>query len=196
MTTFDIIALIGSVCGIIMVCGGIILLWVGAIKLSETADKGAFSVQIRKDIKITTSYPALGIFLIGLLFIGVPMFMSQPDKEIPVNIVGTLHVSDSSGLRVQIEPDQIGVDGAPDSTGRFEKVMHPRVQRVRMTITASGYDPPTIDRLLDVTFSKLGREAVVNLPDNLNFRKIAANPGTGEIKPAEKLPPLNAPPSF
>src|SRR4029450_7143240 len=98
LNTFDIINLCGAVCGVIMVCGGILLLWVGAIKLSETADKGNFAVEIRKDIKITTSYPALGIFAIGLLFIGVAAYMAKPEKDVHLSILGQLDVADPGGV--------------------------------------------------------------------------------------------------
>lgn len=199
MSTFEIIALLGAVCGIIMVTGGIMLLRVGAIRLSEVGNKGAFAVQIRKDIKITTSYPALGIFVIGLLFVALSTYMTKPESEIPLSILGHLDIPDPSSVRIQVEPDQVAVSDCPDSTGKFDKTLHPGIQRVKVTIVASGYEPAKKEFVLDVQRGRFGTPPVVKLPANLVFNKIVANPGAGEIKPvanAEKLPPLTAAAAF
>ncbi len=191
---FEIICLAGAFCGIIMVCGGIMLLRVGAIKLSETADKGSFAVEIRKDIKITTSYPALGIFVIGLLFICVSAYMTKPDKDLPLSILGQLDVAEPSSFKIQVEPDQLSIVDAPDSSGRFEKTLVPRIKQLKVTFTASGYDPNTL-----VRYIKPSRHNIVQIPDGLKFTKVKANPGSGEIKPVaagDKLAPPTASGSF
>ena len=191
---FDLINLAGAICGIIMVCGGIMLLRVGAIKLSEAAKEGSFSVQIRKDIKITTSYPALGIFVIGLLFIVLSAYMAKPDKELPLSILGQLDVTDPGGVTIQVEPDQLAVNSALDATGKFDKTLHPYIRRVKVTIVASGYDPEKKELLLNVEKGKL-----VKIPDGLIFTKVKANPGAGEIKAVaagDKLPPPAAAGAF
>lgn len=195
--TFDIAALAGTFCGILMVSGGIMLLRVGAIKLSETAGKGAFAVQIRKDIKITTSYPALGIFVIGLLFTAFSIWMTKPESETPLTILGHLDLADPSSVRIQVEPDQVAFSDTPDSTGKFDKTLHPHIDRVKVTIVASGYIPEKKELLLNVEQDR----HIVNLPSNLRFDRVVANPGAGEIKPvaaaaAAKIQPLSAPPSF
>lgn len=199
MTTFEIAVLAGPLCGIIMVCGGIMLLRVGAIKLSETAKDGEFAVQIRNDIKITTSYPALGIFVIGLLFVGLSIYMTKPDKEMPFSILGQLDVPDPSGIRIQVEPDQVSVVDTPDSAGRFDKQLHPRIRTVKVTITAAGYEPTKVERVIPVSRSVFGGQPTVNLPTDLKFAKKVDKPLVGKIEPVanpEKLPELNAAASF
>jgi hypothetical protein len=197
--TFQIIALVGAVCGLLMVGGGIMLLRVGAISLSDTAKKGAFALQIRKDIKITTSYPALGIFVIGIIFLALSLYMTKPEVEIPLRILGHLNVSDPGSFRVRVEPDQMGISDGLDSTGKFDKIMHPHITTVKVTLTASGYEPESETRQLEITPGFLGQQPTVKLPDDFKFTKIKAKPEAGDVKPVatgEKLQPLNAPASF
>ena len=67
MSVFDLVLLTGPICGILMVLGGIILLYKGAISLNVASEEGAFTVEFKNELRITTQYPALGIFVIGLL---------------------------------------------------------------------------------------------------------------------------------
>ena len=83
--TFSFLLLSGPLCGIIMVLGGILLLYKGAITLSGAAED-ALSVEFRKELRITTQYPALGIFVIGLLFVAIPAILGRPSETQPFTI--------------------------------------------------------------------------------------------------------------
>ena len=54
MTTFDLSILSGSVCGLLMVVGGLVLLYRGAVTLNEASKEAALSVEFQKTLKITT----------------------------------------------------------------------------------------------------------------------------------------------
>ena len=66
---FDIVILIGAICGPIMVIGSMALLYSGAISLRGAACDGeALSIELIKEIKLSTRYPALALFIIGFVF--------------------------------------------------------------------------------------------------------------------------------
>ncbi|MCI0564500.1 MAG: hypothetical protein MN733_39020 [Nitrososphaera sp.] len=85
----NIVILIGATCGLIMVCGSIWLLRLGVIdlreKISESGGKDALNIAL-KEMKFSTRYPALGLFVIGLIFVlGSAYFARQNVREIPVS---------------------------------------------------------------------------------------------------------------
>ncbi|WP_157515806.1 hypothetical protein [Grimontia marina] len=86
-----LLLLVGALCGMVMVVGGITLLHKGAIKLANTSGEDAITIEFRKEIRISTQYPALAIFLIGLLFVSISIFMGKPTSNklvVKGNVVG------------------------------------------------------------------------------------------------------------
>ena len=58
---FDIVILIGAICGPIMVVGSMILLYTGAISLKAASNSDdALKIEFIKELKLTTRYPELG----------------------------------------------------------------------------------------------------------------------------------------
>ena len=78
----------GILCGIAMVVGGIALLYKGAIRLEAASKDPALTVDLfNKQFSLATRFPALGLFVIGLLFIIVAMYAAKvPDvPSIPIS---------------------------------------------------------------------------------------------------------------
>ena len=81
MSTFDIVIILGGICGLCMVIGGLILLYKGAITLSQATPEEALSVEYKNMLKISTHYPALALFIIGLFFIIAAGVLSRTTKN-------------------------------------------------------------------------------------------------------------------
>jgi hypothetical protein len=86
MTTYDFAILGGTVCGIVMVVGGILLLYKGSIKLEVASKDPALSVEVfEKQFRLTTHAPALGLFAIGLLFVGLAIYFARETARRQLN---------------------------------------------------------------------------------------------------------------
>lgn len=190
MSPFDWTIIAGAICGVCMVVGGILLLYKGAIKLDEVKSSGAFTLEFQKFVKIQTSYPALGLFAIGLAFIIVALFFAP--KTTPITLRGKIEGADPQGVVVRVKSaDWMTLE--PDTDGSIDTVVYPNVQRVEIQVQAAGCKPETAHFTLAANKTKGG---VLDLP-KMNFEKIADKPGTGKIIPANvQLPPLETTQTF
>jgi len=179
MTPFDFSIYACGICGIVMVCGSIWLLKTGVIKLSEAAGgTGGLSVEVADKIKISTTYPALGLFLIGLSFIVMAIWFSR--KPLPLNIVGQVQIDDPTKVTVSVTPDSFySPHGNPDSSGKFEVPTPVDLEQLVVVINAAGYDPATRTATLRVEDAK---KHTLAYPDGLKFTKTTtASPEPGQI---------------
>ena len=173
-----------------MVIGAIWLLRTGAIQLSEAAKGGkGINVDILNKIKIHTSYPAVGLFIIGLLFLLMAVWFSKPALSMPLNVVGEIKDVDPNAVTIKIEPANMAIDCTPDSNGSIDRLFHADFQSVHVVINAAGYDPPFLQYTLRI------RAQQIALPSKLKFTKIAStSPSPGQIQPlpsAAQIPPLH-----
>src|SRR5262249_40374952 len=133
-------------------------------------------------------YPALGFFIVGLLFIVLAILFSKPSQLVPVTIVGKLQISgDPSNVTLTVEPDPDNVlTTTPDFDGTVNKTLwaRPEVARLRVTINASGYQPQQVHLTPPI---KKGQSALPS-PSDLKFTKApSATP-----QPSENIPQLPA----
>lgn len=182
-----------AVCGILMVVGSIWLLKSGVIRLTEAAKGGNLSVSVANKVKISTTYPALGLFIIGLAFIAMALWFSMPKPGIPLNIVGKIDIDEPSLVTVNVEPD-ISATFKPDSYGRLDHVLRLDVRRLNVVINAAGYKPQpftTTLKMEDAQGQKLAFDQVVK------FEKLSVPvPSPGKVDPLPenvKLEPLHKP---
>jgi len=134
---FSYLLLSGPLCGIIMVLGGILLLYKGAITLSG-ATEDALSVEFRKELRITTQYPALGIFVIGLMFVAIPALLGKPPETQPFTVKGTA-IGVDEPISVQLVAG--GWSKNLKHTGQILETHHPYIDTLQIVITAPGYQP-------------------------------------------------------
>jgi hypothetical protein len=190
-----------GVCGIVMVCGAIWLLKTGVIKLSAAVKGGGMTVELANKVKISTTYPALGLFFIGLLFIALGLWFSKGDIVLPPNrplaIVGKIHgVDDKSLVTVTVEPDQFGsaVSFEAGSSGQLDKIL-PDIKQFTLKIAANGYLPRPyyITRLnVDDAVEKPQRRQL-NVPDDVKFTRDNSGPITVDAPPLPgATPPVPA----
>lgn len=142
MGTFDIVLVLGGLCGITMVIGGMILLYKGAISLEAASGGEGFSLDIEKQLKITTQYPAIALFVIGLLFIALALWFSQPDGVSPLTITGKVTASDPSSVSVNIGADSWSFH--PSTDGQVHGVIYPNLGVLRVEVVAPGHEIPKV----------------------------------------------------
>lgn len=180
----------GAACGILMVAGSIWLLKLGVIQLNAAVKEGNFDVNILDKIKVSTTYPALGLFIIGLAFIGMSIFFSKPEAGLPLNIVGKIDIDDPSLVTVSVEPD-ISAVFKPDSDGKLDKFVRLDVHRLNVVINAAGYKPQPFTTTLKMEDAKGQRLA---FDKAVKFEKLnIPTPAPGKIEPVAanvKLEPL------
>lgn len=186
-----------GICGVLMVVGSIWLLKTGVITLSAAAKDGILSMEIADKVKVSTTYPALGLFLIGLFFIGLGVWFSKGDVVMPLNrplaIVGKIKgIEDSSLVTVTVEPDQYksAYSFGADTNGRLNKIL-PDIKQFTVRIAANGYKPQQYTATLNVDDAvEEPQRRRLDVPDDVKFTKIssgaitvAAPPVPGPIQP-------------
>src|SRR5205809_6057410 len=77
-STFDAVIVITVVCGLLMVVGGMVLLYKGTITLKDSNPDEAIRIEFKHMINVTTRYPALALFVIGLVFTVVAYILPNP----------------------------------------------------------------------------------------------------------------------
>jgi len=188
MTAFDVVIILGGVCGLLMVVGGMILLYKGAISLNKASKKDAVSLEFKKMIKVTTQYPALGLFIIGLAFIISAAMFSKPTGVSPLKIQGHVNVPDPSSVTIFVSAGRWSLE--PFTDGTIKGLIHPSLGLLKVEITAPGYIPPTITKSIGTEDIKFG---VVSLGEIAFGNRIVEKPliNPDNIKtPTEHLPPL------
>lgn len=179
-----------AVCGILMVVGSIWLLKTGVIRLTEAAKDGSLTISIADKVKVSTTYPALGLFIIGLAFVGMAIWFSLPRPGIPLNIVGKIDIDEPALVTVSVEPD-ISATFKPDSDGRLDQMLRLDVRRFKVVINAAGYKPQPFTTTLKMEDAK-GQKLAFD--QHLKFEKLPVQaPSAGKVDPVpdnQKLAPL------
>jgi hypothetical protein len=137
LCAFDI-SIIGSiVCGLIMVSGGIMLLYTGAISLSIASKDENLTLEIfEKQFRLATRAPALGLFIIGLLFIGISIYFSKETAVKPIEVKGKMgNIQDN--VTVKVTSSWV----VPTQSGEVLAVLRPNLDVLWVQVSAPGYEP-------------------------------------------------------
>lgn len=143
-TPFDISIIVGAICGLIMVAGSIWLLRIGIIdlkeKIKDSEDKDAIHFAI-KEIKLSTRYPALGLFIIGGCFVLGSAYLSKEDvRQIP--IYGQIAAQDNSYLsdvRVRILLEEFNFPVNQQGEANYILLYAEEPSNLRAELIAPGY---------------------------------------------------------
>jgi len=140
MTTYDLTIIGGTACGIIMVLGGILLLYKGAIKLEIASQDPSLTVEMfEKKFKLTTHVPALGLFVIGLLFVISAIYFAQTTTAKAIPIIGkTENVEEKINVLIKSEWP------VPAHQGYVQAVIRPQLDVIWVVISAPGYNERTL----------------------------------------------------
>jgi hypothetical protein len=137
MTTFDLTIFAGTLCGIIMVTGGILLLYKGAIKLEVASKDPALTVELFENkFKLSTQAPALGLFIIGLLFVGLSIYSAKETTATPIEVKGETRINDEE-VKVFFRSEW----PIPVAGHQIYAVLRPQLDVIQLVISAPGYEP-------------------------------------------------------
>lgn len=155
MTTFDY-AIVGSIaCGLIMVCGGILLLYKGAISLEVASKDEALTLEIfENQFKLTTRIPALGLFVIGLIFIGISIYYTKDTAATPIQVTGKTH-----NINEEVTVNVRSLWVVPTQSGQVFHILRPNLDVLWVEISAPGYEP------LKIPFPKNRTREGINFGD-------------------------------
>ena len=140
MEVFYWVVLIGAICGLCMVVGSLLLLWKGAVNLQRASAEEAITVEFKNLIRVSSHYPALGLFIIGLTFIVVSMHFSQPDDVRSITLDGSLVTSDGSrpqGVTIYVTPSPWRLQAHSD--GKITGWIHLDTDLLFIKVVAPGY---------------------------------------------------------
>lgn len=190
MDIFDIVVLLGAICGLLMVIGGMVLLYKGVITLNQASKQEAASLEFKKMLKITTHYPALGLFIIGLAFIIVAIVFSKSTQN-QFEITGRItNIDDPNSLRVMITIPTW--EGTADADGEINAFVIPKTDLFNVWLTCPGYRDFKMS--IKTKESKLG---VIRIGEK-KLEKLVEKPppDPNKIMRVEGLPPLSAQGAF
>lgn len=135
MTPLTASILGGVLCGIAMVVGGILLLYKGAIKLESASKDPALTVELfRKEFTLATRVPALGLFVIGLMFVGGSMWVAMKTDVPRIAVVGEI-----SGVDEPIKVKVFREWDVAASQQEVNDVLRPSFDVLWVRVTAPGY---------------------------------------------------------
>jgi hypothetical protein len=195
MGTWDYILLLGAGCGVVMVVGGILLLYKGAISLTNVAGEEAFTIEFKKELRISTQYPALGIFVIGLLFIALSVYVGKPDINKITLKAKTVDVAEPVNITVKANSWSSGLT----HTGEIIETIYPNIDNIQVIVSAPGYENESktinisslkngVADLGEIQLhQKLAKSAIdtsqiVSLPADVAVPGIAAKPAFGGVR--------------
>ncbi len=136
MTVYSVLLLVGAICGLGMVFGGMLLLYKGAITLSNVSNETAFTIEFKKELRVSTQYPALAIFIIGLLFVWFSVWMGKPNlneliiKGNASNLVEPVHIS----LKTSVLSSEF------THQGNILETTYPNFKTLQIIVSAPGYE--------------------------------------------------------
>jgi len=93
LTISDVVAIAGAVCALLMVVGSLLLLWKGAITLKEANPEEAIKVSFQRALSIQTRYPAIALFVVGIVFLFVASWLSRGNGPKQVMLTGTVNLT-------------------------------------------------------------------------------------------------------
>lgn len=194
MSPFDVVILAAGLCGLTMAAGGILLLYKGAINLTQTSPDEAVKIEFKKMLNISTRYPALGLFVIGLSFIVTALTFSKEPEVRPLEIHGRISGSEPSAVTVRISAGNWMLQ--PSSEGNIAQTIVPKMDLLLLEVNAPGYPPRRQIKRLQTQELRAG---TAELDDIVFSENPVPKPNVDprNIAPTSApLPPLNAPGAF
>jgi len=151
MRTNDTVILMGAVCGLALTLGGLLLLLRGAINLTRQAGGGpgsGLSFEF-KGTKLSTDFPAIAIFAIGLLFFGLTMW-SESLQTRTIKFVGRLEDVPPQQAIVYAAVPLMPVISSPDGSIEYSLNLDPNNDTVFAVVVTPGREP-----VMNVTSTQL-----------------------------------------
>ena len=133
----DTVILMAGACGLLMVIGGLGLFYKGAVSLEVASKDEAVQIEFFRRFKLTTQYPALAFFLIGLAFTGLSLLPRTPETASTLHVVGQIDAPEPAKVTLQLSrtPKWLVSVG---SDGRVDQRISARVENLLLQATLVG----------------------------------------------------------
>lgn len=142
VTNIDVLTYIGGACSLLMVGGSLFLIYKGILTFKEVNPEEAIKVEFQKALSIQTRYPAIALFVVGIIFLGVSLYFAQKNAIRPLIVTGSLDSVDADNATVVFSED-FGTT-TPSSTGEIRQKIWPNIDEVKIEIATPGHEPGKI----------------------------------------------------
>jgi len=188
MDTFSMIAIIAASCGLLMVLGGMFLIYKGAMTLAATPAVDAITIEFRKQFRLSSQVPGLAFFIVGLLFVVIALWFCRPPQ--PIDLVGNLEGT-STPVTIFVSSPQWHLQQS--STGEIRGRIVPDITYLLIEAVAPGCE--TIHGSVDTRNVKDGKVEIGKLKF---IRKVdAVTLNAADISAVPFVPaPVNAAPAY
>jgi hypothetical protein len=203
MSTFDLLLFGSAVCGLVMVCGSMWLMYKGIITLQAQSSAGQTVFEVSKFLKLATTVPSLALFAFGALFVYLALTFGKPIDEMQTKFVELKKNFDelkkqSDASRFWIEATLSGTDDTHTEMtvcmgdpARMLDTVHyqigPHLETYRVELIAPGFRPEhrTLLRTENNFHPSPKKHLVKNgLADlgNIEMQRVATKPQEADIK--------------
>jgi hypothetical protein len=141
VTTVDVLAVIGALCALLMVVGSLYLFNRGILTLRETNPEEAIKVEFQKILSIQSRNPAIALFVVGVIFLGVSFWFYEANPVRPVIVKGTVTGDNLEGAFVGFSC-QFSV--LPTSGGEVKQEIVPDMKVLTVELVAPQHKSASI----------------------------------------------------
>jgi hypothetical protein len=197
MDTTDVLIVMTAVGGLTLTIGGLILLMRGAVSLTRCPDSDGAARGLDfqfQGLKLTTDYPAIAIFALGLIFFGLALW-SESQRTDSITITGRLENILPRDATVYAAVPLIPVMSKSDGTIDYQLSIRPQHTDVWAVVVTPGRDPS-----FNLDSTPLQRTSVIGSAGRADFEDlpvgelVRAMPAVSTVEPvAAQLPGLSAP---
>ncbi len=190
METFDYVVLLAAFAGLVMVIGGVVLIYKGAIVLASTDSSSALSIEWKKDFRLNTQAPGIAFFVVGLAFSSISIYASKPEGIEPIIIEGEV-TNIPEPVTIRARSSTWTLQGG--SHGIIKGRIHPHIQDIILEISAPGYRPENITFSLSELKDRTVKFEAVELE---HLVTAIAGRQINIVDAPEGIAPITAQPSF
>tara|TARA_R110002049_G_scaffold284139_1_gene464690 strand:+ start:370 stop:960 length:591 start_codon:yes stop_codon:yes gene_type:complete len=192
MSTFDYAVILAAFAGLIMVVGGIVLIYKGALVLAATDSNTALSIEWKQDFRLNTQAPGIAFFLIGLIFSSISIYASKPSSVEPITIEGEV-VEITEPVTIRARSSTWTLDGG--TNGVVKGRIHPHVEDITLEISAPGYKPERITFSLNELKNRTLKFESIELEQQITAI-VGSMQNIIPVDASENIQPITATPSF
>ena len=190
MNTFDYTVIAAALSGLIMVVGGIVLIYKGAMVLAATDSGSALTIEWKKNFRLSTQAPGIAFFIVGLIFSSLAIYAAKPNTIESIKIEGEI-VKIAEPVTIRARSTTWTLDGG--TNGIVKGRIHPHVEDIVLEISAPGYKPETITISIGDLVDRTVRFEAIELE-----QKVPAVVSNIEniVKTTEPVAPITQAPSY
>jgi hypothetical protein len=132
ITTVDVLAVVGALCSLLMVGGSLYLLNRGIVTLKEANPEEAIKVEFQKVLSIQSRYPAIALFVVGVVFLAVSFWFYEANPVRTILVTGKAEGNDLRDAVVNFT--YLLGQTNPTGDGAVREEILPQIQQIRVEL--------------------------------------------------------------